>query len=108
MFQTAAFKHCTALNARLPVPKSQAELTEFSKFFPERTWLGLTNPDNKKDLSAWIDTDKNVPDFVKWETTENQPNWDGTAAFWFKGAYWDTADASVQISAVCFQEIIAG
>ena len=39
--QSEAYSQCTALNARLPLPKNQAEMTAFAKVFPKKTWIGI-------------------------------------------------------------------
>ena len=42
--QSQAIDHCKVLNARLPLPKSEAESAAFLKTFPSRTWIDITDP----------------------------------------------------------------
>ena len=39
--QSEAYSQCKALNARLPLPKSQTEMAAFVKISPKNTWIGI-------------------------------------------------------------------
>ena len=41
--QSQALAHCKTLNARLPLPKSNAEAVAFFKVFATKTWIGITD-----------------------------------------------------------------
>ena len=39
--QSEAYSQCKALNARLPLPKNQAEMAAFMKISPKNTWISI-------------------------------------------------------------------
>ena len=39
-----AYSQCKASNARLPLPKNDAEMAAFLKISPKKTWMGITDP----------------------------------------------------------------
>ena len=52
--QSEGISHCTKLNARLPLPKSDAEFTAFKQFSPDLTWIGITDPVRGRDQLSVI------------------------------------------------------
>ena len=42
--RSEAFLYCKTLNARLPLPKNEAEMAAFLKLSPNKTWIGITDP----------------------------------------------------------------
>ena len=42
--RSEAFLKCKTLNARLPLPKNEAEVAAFLKLSPNKTWIGITDP----------------------------------------------------------------
>ena len=47
--QSQASALCKSLNARLPLPKSEAEYASFFKQFPYPAWIDITDPVRVKD-----------------------------------------------------------
>ena len=39
--QSEAYSQCKASNARLPLPKNEAEMAAFLKISPNNTWIGI-------------------------------------------------------------------
>ena len=48
--QSEAYSQCRALNARLPLPKSVAEMATFLKISPNSTWIGIRNSVQGRNL----------------------------------------------------------
>ena len=48
--QSEAYSQCKALNARLPLPKNDAEMTAFLRSSPNKTWIGITDPVRGQNL----------------------------------------------------------
>ena len=42
--QSEAILQCKASNARLPLPKNEAEMAAFLKLSPNKTWIGIIDP----------------------------------------------------------------
>ena len=40
-YKIEAYSQCKALNARLPLPKNEAEMTAFFKISPKNTWISI-------------------------------------------------------------------
>ena len=47
MTQSQGVAHCKTLNARLPLPKSNAESDAFYKEYFSRTWIDITDPGSR-------------------------------------------------------------
>ena len=39
-----AYSQCKVSNARLPLPKNDAEMAAFLKISPKKTWMDITDP----------------------------------------------------------------
>ena len=50
MSQSEAFSQCKASNARLPLPKNEAEMAAFLKTSPNNTWIGIRNAVRGRNL----------------------------------------------------------
>ena len=48
--QSDAYSKCKTLNARLPLPENQAEMTAFLKISPKNTWIGIRNSVKGRNL----------------------------------------------------------
>ena len=48
--QPEAYSQCKALNARLPLPKNEAETTAFLKVSPNNTWISIRSPVKGRNL----------------------------------------------------------
>ena len=52
-----AVKFCKNLNARLPLPRTKAELDEFRKISPSFTNLDARNPKKTANKAEWVDAE---------------------------------------------------
>ena len=52
-----AVEFCKNLNARLPLPRNQAELDEFRKISPYWTHVDARNPRRTSDKALWVDAE---------------------------------------------------
>ena len=58
--QDAAIDFCEKINARLPLPKSKGETTEYLKITgSENVWIGLTDSTKSGNMAAWKDIEGN-------------------------------------------------
>ena len=48
--QLEASAQCKASNARLPLPKNEAEMTAFLKLSPKKTWIGISDAVSGRNL----------------------------------------------------------
>ena len=48
--QSEAYSQCKLLNARLPLPKSEAEMAAFLKVSPNNTWIDIRNAVRGRNL----------------------------------------------------------
>ena len=117
--QPDAAATCLSLNARLPLPKSEFEMKQFSGHFIQ-SWLDLTDPDKTGDVSAWKDIEGNPADYVNWMhlsgTHSNGIPFGSTggAAAWHnygnsisgRGLVTDHNGETTNILVICVQEII--
>ena len=59
--QNWAIHYCKTMNAKLPLPKSKGETTEFLKITgSENVWIGLTDFTKSGNMAAWKDTEQNL------------------------------------------------
>ena len=58
------FEECNSLNARLVLPRNKKEGTEFLKFSPDRTWIGLWNANNTLGRENWRNTNGTEPKYA--------------------------------------------
>ena len=55
---------CKAMNARVVLPRNRREGTEFLKFSPERTWIGLWNTNRTIGRESWRDGNGTKPKYA--------------------------------------------
>ena len=51
------------MNARVVLPRNRREGTEFLKFSPERTWIGLWNANRTIGRESWTDVNGKKPKY---------------------------------------------
>ena len=105
---------CKAMNARVVLPRNRREGTEFLKFSPERTWIGLWNTNRTIGRESWRDGNGTKPkyanlrvekslnlefwtfffDWINFLTLQkwykSQPQKDSVAYWSPFGTWWDT------------------
>ena len=52
-----AVEFCKKLNARLPLPRTKAELDEFRKISPSYTHVDARNPKKTSNKAEWVDAE---------------------------------------------------
>ena len=48
--QSEAYSQCKESNARLPLPKNEAEIASFLEISPNNTWIDITDPVRGRNL----------------------------------------------------------
>ena len=52
--QSEAVSLCSSLNARLPLPKNDAEMSAFFKFSPKPSWIGIRDEARGQNFKIFL------------------------------------------------------
>ena len=98
--QSEAMQICKLLNAKLPLPKNEAEYDAFQKYFIVSTWLGIHGIGK-----FWKDIEGNSQTFTSIKWHQNEPKAYETNAYWKNGGVY-SAKGHEKYQTICVQEII--
>ena len=63
--QAVGTAECKDLNAKLPIPTSQAEINELRKIYVGWIWLGISDPSSSGVKDNWKDINGEKPAFIQ-------------------------------------------
>ena len=63
--QVVGTAECKDLNAKLPIPTSQAEINELRKIYVGWIWLGISDPSSSGVKDNWKDINGKKPAYIQ-------------------------------------------